>query len=113
MGIKWLYQLRVGLSPLYAHKLELNFSDTLSDKCDTYNSIENLEHFFLQCIPFSEARCALLNLVQSLPNANFESLRSKDKIKLLLYGGTSLSNASNNILLKATLRFLKVSERFQ
>ena len=96
VGIKWLYQLRVGLSPLYAHKLKHNFSDTT--KCDTRNSIENLEHFFLQCIRFTEARCALLNLVQSLPNANFESLRSKDKIKLLLYGGTSLSNASNNIL---------------
>ena len=31
--LKWLFQLRVGLSPLYAHKKNHNFSDTLCDKC--------------------------------------------------------------------------------
>ena len=31
LGVKWLFQLRVGLSPLYEHKKNHNFIDTPSD----------------------------------------------------------------------------------
>ena len=52
--MKWLLQLRVGLSPLYAHKNDHNFSDTPCDKWDVCKRTENLEHFFLHCIRFTE-----------------------------------------------------------
>ena len=42
MGIKWLYQLRVGLGSLYEHKFKHNFSDTPFDKCVVCNRIANL-----------------------------------------------------------------------
>ena len=45
-GIKWLFQLRVGHSPLYDHKMKHNFSDSPSDKCDVCKRSENIEHFF-------------------------------------------------------------------
>ena len=41
--MKWLFQLRVGLSPLQAHKNNHNFSDTPCDKCDVCERTENLE----------------------------------------------------------------------
>ena len=59
IGLKWLFQLRVGLSPLYAHKKNRNFNDTLCDKCDVCKSTENLKHFSLNCTRFAETRRTL------------------------------------------------------
>ena len=108
-AIKRLFQLRVGLSPLNEHKRRHKFGDTPSDKCDVCNCTENLNHFFLHCTRYIEAR--LLDFVLTL-NVNFNLLQSRDKIKMLLYGDTSFSHATNKLLLKATLEFLKETERF-
>ena len=69
IGMKWLFQPRVGLSLLYAHKKNHNFCD----KCDVCKRTENLEHFFLHCIPFTETRRTLINSVLTL-NVNFNQL---------------------------------------
>ena len=106
IGLKWLCQLRVGLSTLYAHKKNHNSSDTLCDKCDVCKSTENLEHFFLNCIRFTKTRRTLLNSVLTL-NVNFNQLNPKNKIQLLLYGDTSFSDATNILLLISTLKFLR------
>ena len=111
IGLKLLFQLRVGLSPLYAHKKNHNFSDTLCDKCDVCKSTENLEHFSLNCIRFTEARRTLLNSVLTL-NVNFNQLNPQNKIQLLLYGDTSFSDVSNKLLLISTLKLLRDCERF-
>ena len=58
-GIKWLYQLEVGLSPLYDYKLKLDISDTRSDKCNVTNSTANLNHFCLHRTRFTENRYTL------------------------------------------------------
>ena len=102
--MKWHFQLRVGLSPLYAHKKNHNFSDTPCDKCDVCKRTENLEHFFLNCIRFTETRHTLLNSVLTL-NVNFTQLNPQNKIQLLLYGDTSFSDAINKLLLISTLKF--------
>ena len=104
IGLKWLFQLRLGLSPLYAHKKYHNFSDTLCDKCDVCKRTENLEHFFLNCIRFAETRRTHLNSVLTL-NVNFNKLNPQNKIQLLLYGDTSFSDATNKLLLISTLKF--------
>ena len=111
IGMKWLFQLRVGLSPLYAHKKNHNFSDTPCDKCDVCKRTENLEHFFLHCIRFTEIRRTLLNSVLPL-NGNFSQLNPQNKIQLLLYGDTSFIDAINKLLLISTLKFLRDCERF-
>ena len=109
---KRLYQLRVGLSPLHDHKWTHKFSDTLSNKCVTCNRPENLEHYFLHCTRFVEARCTLLSFIMTLNIVNFGQSSSKDKIKLLLYGDTSLGNVVNKFVLEATIKFLNDSDRF-
>ena len=106
IGMKWLFQLRVGLSPLYAHKKNHNFSDTPCDKCDVCKRTENLEHFFLHCIRFTETRRTLLNSILTL-NVNFNQLNPQNKIQLLLFGDTSFSDAINKLLLISTLKFLR------
>ena len=102
IGMKLLFQLRVGLSPLYAHKKNHNFSD----KCDVCQRTENLEHFFLYCIRFTETRRTFLNSVLTL-NVNFNQLNPQNKIQLLFYGYTSFSDAINKLLLISTLKFLR------
>ncbi len=111
LGIRSLFQLRVGLSPLLAHKKNHNFLDAPSDKCDTCNRSENLEHLFLYCIRFIEERHVLLSSVLVLYR-NFELMQPKEKTRLLLYGDSSLDFATNRLLLKATLRFLNETGRF-
>ena len=111
LGIRRLFQLRVGLSPLLEHKNNHNFLDTPSDKCITCNRTENLEHFFLYCARFVSPRRLLFTSIQSL-NINFELLEPRDKIKFLLYGDSSLDLARNKLLLKATLKFVADAERF-
>ena len=102
----------MGLSPLYEHKLKHNFSDTPSDKCDVCKHTETLEHFFLHCTRFTEARRTLFNFVLTTNDANFEQLQSQDKVKLFVYGDLSFSDAINKLVLKVTLKFLRDSERF-
>ena len=111
LGIRRLFQLRVGLSPLLAHKRSHNFLDSPTDKCVTCDSSENPEHFFLYCTRFTEQRHVLLNSVLALYRS-FELLQPKEKTKCLLYGDNSLNFATNRLLLIATLKFFKESERF-
>ena len=89
-----------------------NVSDTPSDKCVVCKRTENLEHFFLHCTRYTDARRTLFNFVLTLNVVNLEQLQSQGKIKLLLYGDTSFSDAINKLLLKATLKCLRDSERF-
>ena len=109
LGIKRLFQLRLGLSPLLRHKKNHCFLDTPSDQCVVCNFSENLEHFFLYCQRFTEARQYLIKSVLLL-NRNFVILKPKEKTKCLLYGDTSLNKETNK--LKAILKYLKNSCRF-
>ena len=45
IGLKFLYQLRVGLSPLKYHKKRLNFQDTPDDLCDCMSEPEDTTMF--------------------------------------------------------------------
>ena len=50
VGIKQIFQLRLGLSALKSHKNK--FLDTPSDLCACNLGPENTIHFFLQMLPF-------------------------------------------------------------
>ena len=80
----------------------------ISDVCKRTG---NLEHFFLHYIHFTEPR-RTRNSVLTL-NVNFNQLNPQNKIQLLLYGGTSFSDAINKLLFISTLKFLRDCERFQ
>ena len=110
-GLRWLFQLRLGLSPLLSHKKTHNFLDTPSDLCVGCNCPENLEHFLLYCVRFSVPRQSLMDSVRVLCR-NFDNLNQTNKSKLLLYGDTSLNKDTNRLILTETLRYLKNSGRF-
>ena len=42
--IKWIFQLRVGLSPLKSHKRRHNFQDTPDDTCHCTRDAETTHH---------------------------------------------------------------------
>ena len=51
LGLRYLFQLRVGLGSLRCHKKCDNFIDTPSDKCLCNQVIEDTYHFLFLC-PF-------------------------------------------------------------
>ena len=68
-------------------------------------------HYLLHCHHFSQYRLDLMNSVKSVFD-NFESLPENDKKDILLYGDSHLDNNKNKYILKATLNYIRNSERF-
>ena len=61
-GMVLLTRLRVGFSHLKEHKFRHNFSDSVDPFCNCRdNSIENTEHFLLQCSNYSNERLLMLD----------------------------------------------------
>ena len=57
VGIKWIFQLRVGLSPLRSHKRAHNFVDIPNELCNcSPNTAETSCHFLLNCTNFVNPR---------------------------------------------------------
>ena len=111
IGIRWLYQLRVGLSPLRYHKNSHNFLDTPTDLCIICQSVENTEHYFLHCTRFEDMRNELIGLLNGL-TTNFHQLTNTEKTNLMLYGDTSLNFDTNKQILMASLKYFKDTQRF-
>ena len=113
-GIRHIYQLRVGLSPLRAHKKRHNFIDTPDDICRCGTGIETTEHFLMNCPLFKIQRDSLLSVV----NPFFSKLKaaiptlSSNLAQILLYGNENLNPSENSSILKATIDFIRTSERF-
>ena len=50
LGLRYLFQLRVNLSPLRSHKRLHNFPDTPSESCECNLGIEDIRHFYLNAL---------------------------------------------------------------
>ena len=106
-GIKYIFQLRVGLSALKAYKKAHNFRDTQSDICHCGTDSETSEHFFLRCPLFLAQRTKLLSTIN--PIIQKEILTFPDDLtmtKYLLYGLVGLDIDNNRLILKATIDFI-------
>ncbi len=112
IGIKWIFQLRVGLSPLKSHKKRHNFQDTPDDKCVCTNA-ETTPHFLLECPMFTLYRNNLFETLNPilLPK-NLHNLNNSEMVKLLLYGHEKLLFLENQIVLKATINFIEKISSF-
>ena len=98
IGVRYLFQLRLGLSPLRHHKWKHNFSDTPSNKCMCNEDIENIKHFLFDCPFFTTQRIILMtNVREILENYNLEQRLNQPK--LYLYGDTSINRADNKKIL--------------
>ena len=112
-GIKWLFQLRVGLSPLKSHKMRHNFQDTPNDSCLCSISAETSPHFLLHCPNFINERRELfqtLNPIMLVNNMPF--FDDKILVHLLLYGHDKLKPCENQSILKSTIKFIRKTCRF-
>ena len=114
IGLKYMFQLRVGLSALKAHKKAHNFLDTPSDICSCGTGSENNDHYFLKCPNYTAQRTTLFSeinpFLQQLPN-----LLPHDDSKLihfLLYGIEGLNTIQNSKILKATISYILNTGRF-
>ena len=110
-GLKLLTRLRVNLSHLREHKFRHNFLNTLNPLCSCSLEIESTTHYLLRCPFYTHLRRTLLdNIIELIGDiSNF----SDDKLtNLLLYGDSVLNVEVNASILKNTINFLKVSDRF-
>ena len=110
-GIKFLYQLRVGLSPLKCHKKSHNFVNTPNDWCDCLSAPEDTQHFLLKCTIFFVQRQKLLASVNNiLINTNL--LHLIHDYKLYIYGHHTLTNYTNKNIISSTILYIKETGRF-
>ena len=112
--IKWIFQLRVGLSPLKNHKKNHNFQDTLDDSCSCpLRSSETSAHYFFHCPKFIVHRRELFQILN--PIMSDHDMRFQDDgglLRLLLYGNDKFAHHENQIILKATINFVRKTSRF-
>ena len=110
-GIRFLFQLRLGLSPLRSHKRRHKFDDTPSDVCLCKIGVEDTKHFLFRC-PFHATKRASLatEVVPILIRNNLNHLSGDEK--LYLYGNESISDGDNKAILLATMKFIKDTNRF-
>ena len=82
LGLRYLLQLRAGLSFLRYHKKCHNFIDTPSDICLCNHGIEDTNHFLLLCHFFALQRATLASSV--IQKYNLDNLGNQSH--LYLYG---------------------------
>ena len=110
-GIRYLYQLRLSLSPLRSHKKRHNFIDTPSDLCLCTEAIEDTNHFLFDCPFYATQRAALATTVIAiLLNNNLNHLGNQ--VYIYLYGHDSISNNENKNILLSTVKYIKDTTRF-
>ena len=113
-GVKYLYQLRVGLSPLRHHKKRHRFIDTPNDTCRCGKGIETTDHFLLECSLFKIHRARLLSVINPITSKLYpwDSVTNSVRSDLLLYGDEKLNPTENLSILRATINYIQGTERF-
>ena len=113
-NLRYLYQLRVGLSSLRSHKYNHNFKDTPSDVCRCGTGIESTEHFLLTCLLFRELRDELFSTINPVLSKirNLPSIENSDMVQILLYGSQNLTLSENQLILTAVIKYIQHTERF-
>ena len=66
IGLRYLFQLRVSLSPLRCHKSRHNFIDTPSDICLCNQGVKDTSHFLFSCPSFDTQRVTVVNSVNEI-----------------------------------------------
>ena len=114
-GVKFIYQLRVGLSPLREHKNRHNFLDTPCGFCSCGTGTESTEHFLLKCPLFTAPRKKLFETADLFIEgklSRMHTLENSSLIEILLYGHESLNPYQNKGVLNATIDYIRKTERF-
>ena len=114
-GLRYLFQLRLGLSPLRSHKKRYGFADTPSDICLCRLGKEDTRHFLFYCPFYVTKRAGMISSVKEIlvkNNLNYPTNFPANELNLYLYGLPIISFADNNSILRATITFIKNTNRF-
>ena len=101
----------LGFSYLSEHKFRQNFADSLNPLCSCVLETESTSHFFLRCQNYTTLRRALMTDLKNI-NDVITSLNENDLRHVILYGNKNFDSNINISILTATIKFIKVSERF-
>ena len=101
-GIKLLTRLRLGLSHLNEYKFKHGFNDTINPICICGGDIESINHFFLHCPEYCEARQTLFENIQSI-NKMLLSQKELSLARLLLYGDPKRNSIVNAFILNSAI----------
>ena len=106
IGLRYLFYLRVSLSPLRSHKNRHGFDDTPSDKCLCNHGIEDNNHLLSSCTLFAVQRVSLrASVVINLLKYNLNNMINN--LQLHLYGHRTINFADNRIIILSTIAFIK------
>ena len=110
-GLRYLFQLRLSLSPLRSHKFRHNFADTPSEICRCNQGIDDTNHFFFSCPDYATPRATLAaSVVNILQKNNLNYLGNQSK--LYLYGHPSMISTDNREIILSTIKYMKATLRF-
>ena len=108
----YIYQLRVGLSPLRAHKFRHNFLDPPNDLCTCWSGIDSTIHFSLKCHLIDVHREVLMDIAQPLLSIHPNIFDDTGMTNILLYGNKALNPIQIKEMLNATLEYVQNTGRF-
>ena len=110
-GIKLLTRLRLGLSHLNEHKFKHGFYDTINFLRICGGDTESINHFFLHCPEYCEARQTLFD-----NNQNIDKMLLSQNVSLLthllLYGDPKRNSNVNAFILNLAIELILCSGRF-
>ena len=110
-GIKLLTCLRLNFTHLNEHKFRHGFRDMIDPMCKCGKEPETKLHYLLRCNIHSSHRIELLNDICAI-NSSISDFPENKLLNTLLYGFEDFNNDTNQKLLKSTIRYLVVSDRF-
>ena len=111
--LRYLFQLRLGLSHLRYHKKAHGFIDTPSDNCLCNNGVEDTLHYLFHCSLYTNHRTLLIsNVEEILNNNNLNLIININAVETFLYGHPSLGFLDNQNIVQATLEYIKSTNRF-
>ena len=93
------------------HKSRYNFQDCLNHLCSCSLEIEDTVHYFLHYHHFSQYRFDLINSVKSISD-DFQYFSDNFKRDIFLYGDSRFDTNKNQLILEATIIYIKNTERF-
>ena len=110
-GLRYLFQLRLGLSHLRSHKKDHKFTDTPSNICLCKQGAEDTYHFILLCSFYTNHRAVLVSTVSDILQKNGVA-RSGNELQLYLYGHPSINDSNNRKILLSTIKYINETNRF-
>ena len=110
IGIRQLSKLRLKFSKLNDHMFRHNFN-CLDPVCSCGTADEDTEHFLLHCPNFEEARTDLHGTLLDIPRVDISLLDSQALCNLMLYGNPDLTLIENRMIIEATIKYIKATNR--